>query len=81
VSSCIETILSDLPSENIWNWPQVNQKQLFTMLVYLLADSSQEVRINTRKAILTLEYGPQPLKDRNESVKLIRANISNSYDQ
>ena len=59
----------------------MHQKQLFTMLVYLLADSSQEVRINTRKAILTLEYGPSPLPDRNECIKLIKANVSNNYDQ
>lgn len=81
VSSCIETVLNDISSQNIWDWPQTHQKQLFKMLVFLLADSNQDVRINTRKSILTLEYGPNPLYDRNEVIKLIKANVSNNYDQ
>lgn len=51
------------------------------MLVYFLSDGNQEVRINARKAILTLEYGPRPLKDRAECEKLIQASVSNQYDQ
>lgn len=81
MSSCIETVLNDISSQNIWDWPQTHQKQLFKMLVFLLADSNQDVRINTRKSILTLEYGPNPLYDRNEVIKLIKANVSNNYDQ
>ena len=68
-------------AQNIFDWPQVNQKQLFTMLVYLLSDSNQEVRINTRMAILSLEYGPNPLGSREDSEKLIKALVGNQFEQ
>ena len=51
------------------------------MINFYLRDANQEVRINARKAILTLEYGPEPLKSRQEAIKLIYNLISNQYDQ
>jgi hypothetical protein len=50
------------------------------MLVFYLGDGNQDVRINTKKAILTLEYGNNPLGGRQKCEELIRSNIKNTYD-
>ena len=34
------------------------------MINFYLKDANQEARINARKAILTLEYGTEPFKNR-----------------
>lgn len=41
------------------------------MLTYFLKDANQDVRINAKKAILTMEYGEEPLESRADCVELI----------
>jgi len=56
--------MNSIGSPNISNLPPQNRKQLFAMLVFYLGDGNQDVRINSKKAILTLEYGNNPLGGR-----------------
>ena len=72
--------MNSIGSPNISNLPPQNRKQLFAMLVFYLGDGNQDVRINTKKAILTLEYGNNPLGGRQKCEELIRSNIKNTYD-
>ena len=64
ISLSLEHIMNSIGSPNISNLPPPNRKQLFAMLVFYLGDGNQDVRINTKKAILTLEYGNNPLGGR-----------------
>ena len=68
MSSCLEIIMNNIGSKNISNLPDAIQKQLFKMLSYFLQDASQDVRINAKKALLTLEYGPDPFDNREQCV-------------
>lgn len=61
--------------------PKTNQSQLFTMLLELMSDSYQESRIHSRKAILTLEYGEDPLPSRLDVQALISQTIKREMDQ
>jgi len=54
LSKCIEQIMTNIGSKNINVMPGHVQKQLFKMLSYYINDSNQEVRINAKKALLTI---------------------------
>jgi hypothetical protein len=51
------------------------------MLAYLISDSTQDVRINAKKALLTIEYGPQPLDSREDCINLINDNLKKNFER
>lgn len=52
----------------IYDIPYQQQGQLFKMLAAFLGDANQETRIYARKAILSLEYGENPLPSRADAI-------------
>lgn len=80
ISLAIVQMMEEVGSKNLWDMQKQTLKMLFEMVNSFLFDANQEVRINASRAILTLEYGPGPMDNRTESIKLISQYIKDPYD-